>query len=352
MNKLNHIDQNQVESAARKALIAANPQYHSWTSADQEQFRATKNVRAEKKIRQVLLDCLTNTKSTMANVNKVWSEVSLSQLNMLNWANLLTSGIGEDFVILNEFMAEAKSLLDFDTLYDYDYDNYLFQEEAKQREINDYQKSDYYAYRHPSWIRLLIEDKFYYGTLLSLATHLIDEIDVAANEHIMHLIPHDYIDGKDNGKPEKGGFLWDIQIDAKGQEAQLDELKSRCYRYQHERWLVLSQQFCDWPPNVFTMDTDGNDDPHRLFIFSNSAALKQIRWRHFLSDCAPLQADFEKVATQNTIEVENAKAFLDQQHHDITLNFDPKVVKWQKKRKIILSAQAKQDIKKLDDELN
>jgi len=34
---------------------------------------------------------------------------------MLNWASLLTSGIGEDYIYLNESMAEGKSLLDFDT---------------------------------------------------------------------------------------------------------------------------------------------------------------------------------------------------------------------------------------------
>ncbi|WP_457664999.1 hypothetical protein [Thiolapillus sp.] len=43
----------------------------------------------------------------------------------------MTTGIGEDYIDLNECMAEGKTLLDFPTLYDYDYVDYLFQEEAQ-----------------------------------------------------------------------------------------------------------------------------------------------------------------------------------------------------------------------------
>lgn len=78
-------------------------------------------------------------------------------------------------------MADGKSLLDFSTLYDYNYDDYLFQEDANRREFPHYEGINYYAWRHPSWARLLINYQFYYATLTSLATHFVDEIESAGN---------------------------------------------------------------------------------------------------------------------------------------------------------------------------
>ncbi len=71
---------------------------------------------------------------------------------------------------------------------------------------------------------------------------MLDEIESAGDEMIRQLIPHEYVEGKIHGKQEKGGFLWDMKIDAAGQEAQLDELRSRWYGYQRERWLALSEE--------------------------------------------------------------------------------------------------------------
>ena len=109
------------------------------------------------------------------------------------------------------------------------------------------------------------------------------------------MIPHEYVDGKNHGKQESGGFVWDMQIDAAGQEAQLDELKSRWYAWQQERWTELSENYKSLPPAVYTQDKDWDDDPHRLFVFANEATLKKVRWRHFLADCNPLMAEFSLV---------------------------------------------------------
>jgi len=274
----------------------------------------------------------------------------LAKINILNWASLLTSGIGEDYLYLNESMADDKSLLDFTTLYDYDYDDHLFQEEARHRDFPNYESTDYYAYRHPSWVRLLINSQFYYATFLSLATHLTDEIEEGGNDIIEQLIPHKYVDGKDNGKPEKGGFIWDMQLDAGGQEGQLDELKSRWHFYLQERWLTLSKINAGNPPAVYTQDKDWDGDPHRFYIFNNAATLKKIRWRHFLSDCDPLMKNYSIVTRQLEQEVKKAKAFLTENHQDIQAGFDPNVIKLRKKRKIIMTAGVLDDLDKMSSE--
>ncbi len=270
--KLASIDKKQITVAARKALMAADAHYYAWPMQKQERFRATMAEEACNRVRRVLLDNLLGIKCSNEKVDEVWDDLPFAKVNMLNWASLLTSGIGDDFLYLNELMAENKSLLDFTTLYDYDYADHLFQEEARHQDIPNYEGADYYAYRHPSWVRLLIDELFYYATFTSLATYFTDEIETAGNDMIEQLIPHKYIDGKNNGKPEEGGFLWDMRLDAGGKEGQLDELRSRWYAYLQERWLILSKTNAENIPTVYTQNQDWDDDPH-LFLFLTTKPL-------------------------------------------------------------------------------
>jgi hypothetical protein len=346
--KLAHLDRQKLLVAARKALIAADAHYYAWTPEQQEHFRATMGEDAIRRIQCVLLDDLLDIKCRMDEVDEVWNGVPLTDLNPLNWARLLTTGIGEAYIYLNERMAEGKTLLDFSTLYDCDYADYMFQEEACKRDLPDYSSIAYYAYQHPSWVRLLIQEQFYYATFTSLATYTLDEIESAGNEIIRQLIPHEYVNGKNHGKQEKGGFLWDVKIDAAGQEAQLDELSSRWNDYQRERWLELSESNVQRLPAVYLHDKDWDGDPHRFFIFTNDSTLKQIRWRHFLSDCKPLVADYAEVEKILTEEIDRANVWLVDNHWDIQENFDPTLVKLRKKRKIIMNESALDELSKIE----
>ncbi len=343
-----HLDRQKLMVAARKALIAADARYYAWTPEEQERFRATMSEDARCRVQRVLLDDLLDIKCRTEEVDEVWDNVPLADLNRLNWARLLTTGVGDDYIYLNECMAEGKTLLDFPTLYEYDYADYLFQEEARKRDFPDYGGIAYYAYRHPSWVRLLIHEQFYYSTFTSLATYLLDEIEPAGEEIIQQLIPHKYVDGKNHGKQEQGGFLWDVKVDAAGQEAQLDELRSRWYGYQRERWLALSQSNVQRPPAIYAHDKDWDDDPHRFFAFTNERTLKQIRWRYFLSDCRPLLAEYAEVEKFLAEEIDRANDWLVENLRDIQENYDPAVVKLRKKRKIIMTESALDGLSRID----
>ena len=348
--KLAHADIKQIASAARKALIAADTLYHAWTNERQEHFRATMHEDARKRIQCVLIEALLGIKCTTAEINEAWNDIPTAKMNIVNWAKLLTEGIGENYIYLNECMAKDKSLLDFNTLHDYDYNDYLFQEQCISKDLPAYKGQDYYAYKHPCWVRLLASGQFYYATFLSLATYLTDEIESAGSDHIRQLIPHDYVDGKDNGKPEKGGFLLDLKIDANGLEAQLEELKSRWHPYLQQRWLELSKENDNLAPAVHTLDMDWDTDPHRFFIFNNAAALKKIRWRHFISDCEPIFADFSAVAKQLKEEIEGAITWLSENHQDVMENLDPDVIPFRKKMKVVLSPGALEDMARIESE--
>ena len=346
--KLAHIDKTEIALAARKALMVADSHYLAWTAKEQEHFRATMSEEAQQKVHRVLLDCLLGIKCSSQELANAWDDMPSPKMNIINWANLLTQGIGEDYIYLSEYMAEGKSLLDFSTLYDYDYDDYLFQEEAKKQDIPGYKGVDYFACQHPSWARLLIQEQFYYATFMSLATYFLDDIESAGREHIDQLIPHDYVDGKNQGKPEKGGFLLDMKIDAGGLEAQLDELQDRWYTYQRERSCALNKMFNDSPPAVFIKDHERDADPHRFFVFKNVSTLKQIRWKHFLSDCESLITDLSAQEDQIKREIDDAVSWLSENHLDILKNFDPKIIKFRKKNKIIILPGALEGLAKID----
>lgn len=322
----------EIKAAARKALIAADPHYYSWALEEQELCRATMSEEAQSRVDAVLLTDLLGISCTAENATDIWNDLPLSKLNPLNWAKLLTRGIGEDMMYLNESMAHNTSLLDFNTLHDYDFNDHLFQEKVNKRDFRDYQGRDYYAFPFPRWARLIIEEQFYYATLYSLASYLTYQLEDKGSDVIDALIPHEYVEGKSHGKQEKGGFLWDMQIDAGGQEKQLDELKVRWYEYTQQRWLELSQSFAQEPPTVYLEDTEQDGDPHKNFIFNNEATLKQVRWKHFLQDCQPLKAGFAAVTDLEQQETEKAEQWLQESYHDIMQNFDPDVIKLRKRK--------------------
>jgi hypothetical protein len=205
--KLSSIDKAQITAAARKALMVADAHYYAWPTQQQELFRTTMDRASRNKVRRVLLDSLLSIQCSAEKVDETWDDVPLPKLNVLNWASLLTSGIGEDYLYLNESMADNKSLLDFTTLYDYDYNDHLFQERARHRDFPNYKGTNYYAYRHPSWVRLLINGQFYYATFLSLATHLTDEIEEAGSDIIEQLIPTNILMVKIMANQKKGDFF-------------------------------------------------------------------------------------------------------------------------------------------------
>jgi len=331
------MEKSNIKSAARKALIAADHNYYSWQELQQEEFRATMDDAAQSRVEAVLLKDLQGIQCTAETASKIWSELPLSRLDNLNWAKLLTSGIGDDFIFLNECMAENVSLLDFDTLYDYDYKDHLFQEQTNKEEFKSYEGRDYYALRFSRWARLIINDQFYYATLYSLAGFLTDKIEDNSHDCIQKLIPHEYVAGKENGKQVKGGFRWDMQVDAGGNEKQLDELRNRWYRYIQKRWLELSKEFSQNSPAVFTEDIHQAGELNRNFIFNNEDTLKQICWRHFLADCELLTVGFTNVTERAEQEVAKADAYLQEAHEDIMKNFDPKVVKLKKKMKVVVA---------------
>ncbi|GAB6040470.1 hypothetical protein [Endothiovibrio diazotrophicus] len=230
--RLHPFDHAAIEAAARRALMAVVPDYFSWDDNRRERFHADRDRDTRDALSRIMITALTGTR---CDRDEAWEEaeedLEPARLYALNWARLLTEGIGEDRIYLNESMADGVTLLDFETVHDYDIDDHRFQQEARRRESPDYVEEPYEGGPHWLWARMLIDGRLNYSTLTSVAQYLTDEVEEAMHQRIEERIPHEYVDGPEHGKKSGGGLRWDRRIDAGGLEGQLEELKERAYDY-------------------------------------------------------------------------------------------------------------------------
>lgn len=341
-----------VRAAATRALMAGSPEYFSWTAETQERFRALPGSDARCRMEQVLLKQVLGIECSAAEAPDVWDQLTLHQLNEINPADLLVRGIGEDSVYLNEMLDEGVSLLDFDTLYDYDYDNFLFQEECRHRDLKSYVSLGYFPLYQPRWIRLVMDEELVYGNLFSTASYVISGVAEAGDRQLDELIPSSYVEGPNHGKQEDGGVLWDYQLDAGGLEPQLEELRRRWWRYQQGAEQNLQRELADFPPTAYILHDESPvpDEINVNFVIQNEEAMRRVRWRRFLSDLSAIEGDNKDVESLISREMETGLRFIAEQYEDILENYTPPDISPGKERKLIISNSALDDLQRLSEE--
>jgi len=338
--QINQFNFAEIQACARRALISTTPDYFSWPIERQEHYRATKNELIIRRIKIELINNLLKIPCDSENIDDVWDELSSSSLDIINWAMLLTDGIGDDSIFINESFALDKSVLDFETLYEFDFDDHLFQEEHRKGRSSRYKPRVYYPFRWEPWVRLLIDNIFFYANLSSTGRYIVDELDDFGFDYIQQLIPYKLVEGKKHGKTSDDDYLqWDMQINASGLENQLEELKSRWYSYLEQRFITLSKNQVGQLPTVHIIDNNEKQVCNRTYIFNNEDALKMVRWKHFLMDCQPLMKDNNYLELLLISEKHQAQVFMDNSYKDIIENFDPNVVKLKKKIKVMMPAE-------------
>ena len=334
------------EAATRRAIISAAPDYFSWPPEAQERYRATLPKEAYSRIRQSLLKTLFGINAaTYAGAEAVIDSFDDAQYLLLNSAMLPLTGIGDVCFFLNESMADGTSLLDFETLYDYDHADHCFQETMRQKDEPGILAKPYRGTPYWRWARLHIGGEFHYANLCLLAGYVNGKLDEFGFDKINALIPHTYVDGDDHGKQDGGGIRFDLRVDAGGLEGQLDELNERYYRYLSSRCEAHLDDFdAKAPRRLYMVDRSQEIDPHRDFVFTDKTALQAVRFRHFMRDSQAIMGD--PIELDNLLDQERCAAadFLERSHQDILKHFDPKVVKLRKKRKIILTDDAAKDL--------
>ena len=337
--KLQALSSSEREAVLRRAIIRAVPEYYTWPKAKQEEYRLNTPREEDFRIRQALLgtffDIQTNSEEEL---NEALDNFDDDQYLLLNSTLLPFQGIGENNFFLNECLADGVTLLDFDTLGDYARDDHHFQQRANKQEDRTYETQPYRGNLYPCWARLNIDGEFNYATLFSLVGQLRGVMDETGTERINELIPHDYVEGKNHGKREQHGTIFELKVNASGREPQLDELQHRYYKYMHTRYEHMLERFDQAAEKqVYILPQKKNHEPHIDFVFSDKCAMDAVRFQHFYRDCRRIAGnctELDALAEQERLE---AVEFLDKNYRDILDNFDPSVVRLRKKKKIIVA---------------
>ena len=330
--------------------MVARPAYFAWSAEAQLRYR----VRLPDEDRETIVAGLLREhhERRPAALAKLESQgrVPLTLQNRINeWLQPLM-GIGEDAFALNEHSAEGSSILDFETLLDYDRDDHAFQQDANLRDLKGYQPEPYTGALHGTWARMLVDRRLCYLTLTMASWQLYGAMEDAASAEIESRLPHRHVPGPEDGKrDERGSVRWDMRVEANGQEALLEALQRRVWSEQLRRRSELGQLFCEQRQGVCFLDDHPweHQDPKErnlLVVFSDPDALAAVRFTSFLRDCRRIERPLADLRALEAREAKAMRDFVAAQHDDLVKNFDPKVVPLRKKLRVMLHPQALRDM--------
>jgi len=270
------------------------------------------------------------------------------QQHLLNAYTTALCGIGDNRFKLCEFQSSDFDLSAYQTVYDYDLQDFGYQQKAiKEHSSEDRHPQEYRLYLNHNWVRILDDAGiFYYGTHSSLAYYLSDALEQSMRSTIQTLIPNKLVEGETHGKEVDGGELWDYKTEAGGLEAEVEELQSRGRQYIRETYERLNEAFHESKSNEVYFEKY-DDEVHGPFwdvIINNAATAKKISFMHFLKDCEKYLQSNENLEKLKEKEVDLLTQFLVKAHKDILENFDPKIVEFKNKMKIVVSPEHSDDL--------
>jgi hypothetical protein len=330
----------------RRAVIAVAPDFFQWEAANQLRYRVDLPEKdRQAMVRALLASIVAGSGSTFDDEDRLPHAVQ----NRLNELILPLTGIGPDAFFLNESFADGVTILDFPTLRTYDERDHEFQEQANLAENANYEKRPYLGRLYHSWARILIAGRVSYLSLTMAPGYLYDRISEATADELKRLIPHRHARGPEDGKIQKGGIRWDVRIDANGQEALLDELRHRVWEYERSRWRALEAQWTQDPRvgcYVLLNPEPGfeQDSLDLHVVFTDAHALDHVHLVNFMSDCHAIERSVEELHAAAAEEIKRALRFVAEQYEHLQANFDPKVTRLRKRRKVVLHPGALDDL--------
>lgn len=328
--------------ALRRAVMTLRPEFFSWSIEERERFAAHLSRPDRTTLERVLLKELFGiVLETEQQVDEAIDDLDRDRQDVLNAAVLPFFGIGEDSFFLNEHFAEDDSLLNYETVADWDRADFDFQERARKEDDPGYRGRRYLGYLYCGWARLFVDDRFTYANLSMAAAHVHMKADSHATDVIGALIPHRYVPGKEHGQRVAGGYRWDMRPDAGGREAELDELRRRSYGYLSECHERLA---ASWDERglggVYLIDRFEHGEHTFDVLFTDKSALRAVRFRSFLNDCRQLERPATELTPQIEAEQTSVEAYLRQALEDIEANFDPTVARLRRKHKVVVAPEA------------
>lgn len=314
----------------RRAVMRVRPEYFTWPSEKRERYGVNIPDADSTKLDRAL-------QKELFGVVGADDALDDAQLTRLNAAILPLRGIGEDRFYLNEWLSDGVTLLDFETVYDYDHADHIFQEEHRHKENPDYAIKPYRGSLYLQWARLFVDDQFTYATLSTAAGFLFAELEEYGRDLIAKLIPHGYAPGKNHGKRKGHGYAWDMRLSADGKEGVLEELQDQFYAYQRNRYDALADA---WDlgalGSVFIRERDIPGEANMDFVFSDKTALRAVRFCSFVRDCRAIKRPFDELNVHKQREKDNLEPYLRVEYERLLKSFDPTVTKLRKRRTIVI----------------
>lgn len=324
----------------RRAVMKVRPEYFTWAKEERDRYGVAIPPEDRKAVDVALLRSLFERDfESLELAEEAVDELPLECRDRWNETILPLTGIGEDCFFLNEYFADGRSILDFQSLRDYDADDYAFQEEHRLKDIPAYEPKPYRGDLHYNWARLFVDGAFTYGTL-SMASRYIQALaSEAASDRLDALVPHEYVPGPEHRKQDEKGFIrWDMRMKAGGKEGVIDELQHRLWAYEAARLDVLREE---WDRKgfrgVYLLDASENGERNLHFVFTDKEILSDIRFHSFLRDCRAAKRDSGELQRAVEIECATAIRFMDEQYAEVVRTYDPKVAPLRRRKDIMVA---------------
>ena len=262
----------------RKALKRHHKEFFKMSEEEQTIFKLTDHAKLYKKVRKFVKKKL-----------GVKGKLNPKQQLDLNTIMLPFQGIGPNDFMLNEHDWDEK-ILSFKDLYEYNIQYHDFQETGYGDDSTEYTPKPLFN-RFNCWARANIKDKFYYLNVLSYQIWLYYAADGISFDWLDENIPYDYVDGENHNKKVKGGYLWDMVLDANGLEGYHEHMSAFSHKWINEKYDadIAADQFGD---AVYIIDkTDDLLDPSLDYLFGSMNVLHNITFLDFINDCEKVQGD-------------------------------------------------------------
>ena len=266
----------------RQALMRYHNEFFAMTEEEQAVWKLTDKEHLDKKIRKFIK-------------KKVRKRGKLNPAQILEKNSILLpyQGIGPNDFMMNEFDWNEK-ILRFKNLYEYNENNHEYQEECNLRDFSEYVTKPLFN-RFSSWARANVNGKFNYLNLNSYQIWLYYDADNNSFDWLDKNIPYDFVPGKDNGKKVRGGYLWDMNLDAGGLEGYHEHMSTFSREWTNAKYDedCAADAFGDV---VFVIDnTEDKLDPSLDYIFGSTAVLKHLTFMNFIDDCEKVHGDSAKL---------------------------------------------------------
>ena len=309
-----------ISQLLERAINQFIPEYFSWDEQTQDKYRVFMPNDLKFKFRQFILkEAFGIAVADDEAFDDARSDMLTQDITKFNAILLPLHGIGEDQFFLIECFDIGKSLLDFATLYQYDFNDFQFQESERKTRDNHCARI-YRGTLHAAWANLNVDGEFHCAALSMVSRYFWMELGDLGDDYIQELIPYNFYPGEDHGKEaENGCSVHDMRINANGLESQLEELKRQSWKYLdiagnriEEEYDSISEQ------QVLILEQGTDKEPYLHFLFSDWKVLKKIHFKTFMRDCRAFEnKDHIALMQKLADEKEQLKLFLDEQYAEI-----------------------------------